>query len=326
MGLRTRHRQAALSSVADTNTGAQATDPGVDQLIGAALSALKQERPEIAVAPVDLVYTGFSSHVLTTGSGYVVRVARTPEAMRGHRREARLLPAAARTVGVAVPAPVWRLEPGPRSRFGAMAYRQLDGTSLSWHGRHPTQVVVQLAEFLRRLHQAGGDELTRDVVSLVDWRHAAITTTSRALDLLVGEIPPAEHQRLLAWREEFVRHLDGMRPEQARLVHGDFWHDNILTQDGQLTGVVDWEAAAVADPAVDLAPVWDIDEDFGARILDHYQQDAGPDESLPDRIRLFRIARSVGGITWSVDNDDAEEYADSLAKVQAVLHLTPYRT
>jgi len=37
-------------------------------------------------------------------------------------------------------------------------------------------------------------------------------------------------------------------------VHGDFWLGNILTRDGVVTGVVDWERAAVAgDPVRDVA-------------------------------------------------------------------------
>lgn len=298
------------------------TEVAVDDLVGAALCALERERPDIAARPVELVYTGFSSHVLTTGSGFVVRVARTPEAMVGHRREARLLPAVAQVVEISAPEPVWRLEPGPQSGFGAMAYRQIDGTSLSWDGGHSTQLVVQLAEFLRRLHRVRDDAMTAAVAQLPDWQNATIVTATRAVDHLAGEVPAAAHRRLVAWREEFVRQVDGIRPEQAVLVHGDFWHDNILTRDGRLAGVLDWEAAALADPAADLAPVWDIDEDLGARMLDGYRQQARRDESLPERIRLFRIARNVGGITWSIDNNDVEEYADSLTKVHDVLHLT----
>ncbi|MEQ7128298.1 aminoglycoside phosphotransferase family protein [Actinopolymorpha sp. B11F2] len=305
----------------DKGVAARAVDVSVDELVGAALSALERERPDIAVAPVRLVYTGFSSHVLTTGSGFVVRVARTPEAEVGHRRETRLLPVVASVVSVAVPVPVWRLEPGPRSRFGAMAYRRIEGAALPRDGDHSRELVVQLAEFLLRLHRTREDSLTSAVASLAGWKHGAIATASRAVDHLAGELPAAMHRRLVAWREAFVRHLDGMPDERAGLAHGDFWHDNVMTRGDQLAGVLDWEAAALADPAVDLAPVWDIDENLGARLLDSYQQQAGPDPALPHRIRLFRIARNIGGITWSLDNNDPEEYDDSLTKVHDVLHL-----
>lgn len=105
------------------------------------------------------------------------------------------------------------------------------------------------------------------------------------------------------------------------VVHGDFWHDNILAAGNNLAGVLDWEASAVADPAVDLAPVWDIDAELGEALSLAYQQRTREEPSLTGRIRLFRIARSVAGVTWCLDNNDPEEYVDSLAKVRAVLPL-----
>lgn len=294
----------------------------VNDLVDAALRVVAVERPDILVAPIRLIYTGFSSHVVTTGSGFVVRVARTPVASVGHCREVGLLPVVARVLPVSVPEPVWRLEPDGRSRFGAMAYRRIGGTALPRDRDHADALVGELSDLLVRLHQTREEQLAATVVPLTDWKRGTIATVSRGVDHLAHELPPTVHAWLVAWREEFVRHVEGIRAAEAVVVHGDFWHDNILVRQDRLAGVLDWEAAALADPAVDIAPVWDIDEDLGARLLDGYQQRAGLDVALPNRIRLFRIARNVGGITWSLDNDDAGEYADSLSKVHDVLHLT----
>lgn len=40
---------------------------------------------------------------------------------------------------------------------------------------------------------------------------------------------------------------------KTTLLHGDFWPGNLLWQDGQLVGIIDWEDAALGDPLVDLA-------------------------------------------------------------------------
>ncbi|HEX2560772.1 phosphotransferase family protein [Phenylobacterium sp.] len=37
------------------------------------------------------------------------------------------------------------------------------------------------------------------------------------------------------------------------LLHGDFWPGNVLWRDGQISGVIDWEDAAIGDPLYDLA-------------------------------------------------------------------------
>jgi aminoglycoside phosphotransferase (APT) family kinase protein len=43
-------------------------------------------------------------------------------------------------------------------------------------------------------------------------------------------------------------------PQPARLsiCHGDLWGGNILAEDGRVTGVLDWTAVTVADPALDV--------------------------------------------------------------------------
>jgi len=41
--------------------------------------------------------------------------------------------------------------------------------------------------------------------------------------------------------------------DQPRLLHGDFWPGNLLWRDGALTGILDWEDAAVGDPLSDVA-------------------------------------------------------------------------
>ena len=39
-------------------------------------------------------------------------------------------------------------------------------------------------------------------------------------------------------------------------IHGDLQPTNLLVQDGQLTGVIDWGGLGVGDPAADLIPAW----------------------------------------------------------------------
>jgi aminoglycoside phosphotransferase (APT) family kinase protein len=42
-------------------------------------------------------------------------------------------------------------------------------------------------------------------------------------------------------------------PERLCVCHGDFHPLNILVQDGQITGVVDWGGLMIADPVLDVA-------------------------------------------------------------------------
>ena len=102
--------------------------------------------------------------------------------------------------------------------------------------------ALQMAGFLARLHaiDAGRDDL------------AAVPRRPGPLDGPAGwrAGPPAAFRGARDL-------LDAARPPPARnpeaLLHGDFWAGNVLWRDGRLSGVVDWEDAAVGDPLADLA-------------------------------------------------------------------------
>jgi len=77
----------------------------------------------------------------------------------------------------------------------------------------------------------------------------------------------------------------------ARRLHGDFSAGNLLlSEDGALAGVLDWEWACLGDPARDLATLldreWRAPAAFAAGVLEGY---AGADPSLPDRLRRHAL-------------------------------------
>ncbi|RAP76829.1 hypothetical protein DL346_09770 [Paenibacillus montanisoli] len=45
-------------------------------------------------------------------------------------------------------------------------------------------------------------------------------------------------------------------PEVRQLVHGDFGSNNVLTDDGLITGVIDWSEAMFGDPLYDVANIF----------------------------------------------------------------------
>ena len=50
------------------------------------------------------------------------------------------------------------------------------------------------------------------------------------------------------WLHEFKPSHNGLES----VLHGDLWPANVLQSGGRLTGMVDWERAAVGDPALDI--------------------------------------------------------------------------
>ena len=61
-------------------------------LIDVAFGVVARSWPGVVATPFRVLGRGFSSVVVETGSGFVVKIARTRQAGAGHHREARVLP------------------------------------------------------------------------------------------------------------------------------------------------------------------------------------------------------------------------------------------
>jgi aminoglycoside phosphotransferase (APT) family kinase protein len=285
---------------------------------------LAERFPELEVAPLQHLETGFGSIVVETADGVIFRVARHEWAARGHAREAKLLPVVRRDMPVAVPQPRWYVEPGtPGIRYGAIGYRRLPGTPLSPErvdelGRET--VASELAAFLVALHrfppevaeELGLSSADRDVGVLRAFRDAVLPSLEKTLARDEYRIVRRWWDRLLADPE--------IRRFTPTLRHGDLWYDHLLVDDlsGRLLGVVDWEAAALGDPARDFAAQFHLGADFAEATLAAYERQGGQvDDGLRHRIRRQWELREFAGIRAAVELNDEEEFVDAIRKLRA---------
>lgn len=286
-------------------------------VVTATLARLSRERPEFVADPIATVDCGFSSLVLRTGSGYVVRIARTREAAARHQREYELLQVLSGRLDVAVPTPRWRAEPNADIPYGATVYPWIDGAPLDRQSDDPA-IADQLAASLAQIH---GLALSQNVQPLEEWRARTLRMIDDAVAYLRTDLTRTEFELLRRWQPLIMMQIRDIEPELCALVHGDFWHDNLLVRGGRLVGIVDWEACAIADPAVDLAGPWDVNPRLAAGMVRSYQKQRPEDSSIHTRTRWFRVVREFNGLTWSVRNDDTDEYTESVAKIRKVLPL-----
>jgi aminoglycoside phosphotransferase (APT) family kinase protein len=104
-------------------------------------------------------------------------------------------------------------------------------------------------------------------------------------------------------------------PVRASICHGDLWGGNVLTQDGHVTGVLDWTVATVADPALDvgftamslcLAPIdaprpiqraaARLGRSMCRRYIRAYQGETGADLSAQPYYEALRCAAELAGV------------------------------
>lgn len=73
-----------------------------------------------------------------------------------------------------------------------------------------------------------------------------------ALDVPAGAWAEAHAREIAAVRDEHAR-LAAFLPSERGLVHGDWGANNLLVDDGRITGILDWENATIGDPLRDVA-------------------------------------------------------------------------
>ena len=201
-----------------------------------AIQALRVHAPELAGGPLVELGQGLDNVAFLAGE-LVLRIGDAGRVVR----EARLLDIVASRVPLPVPSPCFIDE-----EVGVLAYTLLPGRPLLGR-RPPDGSAHRLGRFLRELHAIEpapvGDLVPVEDADPVEWL-ADLDGPPHMISLLRRSVPSRARRRVL--------------------IHADLGAEHILERDGQLTGVIDWSDAAIADAALDFARLY---RDFGAAFL-----------------------------------------------------------
>jgi aminoglycoside phosphotransferase (APT) family kinase protein len=259
--------------------------------------------------PIDLtafqpVRQGFSA-VISRSGPWLLREPRSSEARRRHDHEADVLAIVADALPVEVPVVESRIPPSAQRPYGADLLRWLEGVEVD-----PTVEPASVAGFLEVLHGLDTAPIRDLVLSFDEWCRQQRKLEAAGLAALTRHIDDdllSELRRLMKTLGDRI--ADCPRPS---VIHGDLWYGNLLMRDRRLTGVLDWEFAAIGDPLVDYAALWYLGDDFMAALLAALGQSVA---DLPETVQYYRVLREFTGVTWSIDNDDEDELRESAAKV-----------
>ncbi|KPP92550.1 phosphotransferase [Erythrobacter sp. HL-111] len=183
------------------------------------------------------------------GEDFVLRRAPSLEFMQdrpyGHATEAAVI-RAARAAGVTAPEVVVELAPEDGIGSG-FVMRALPGTPNPKEilaMEDPAGLLRQVARDLARIHSLRPGDVPGDV-PVMDYR-AAIADLRRQFEEAGGDRPIIALG--LKWMED-----NCPEPCEPVLNHGDYRMGNILAENSDLTGVLDWELAHFGDSHEDLA-------------------------------------------------------------------------
>jgi aminoglycoside 2''-phosphotransferase len=224
-------------------------------------AVIAKYRPRIEAICPGLVWSsatvnrdGVINDVIIVNDEVVFRFAKGKEGIRMFAHEARILARVRDALSVAVPDPFYTSD-------DTMAYRALPGRPLlraellSLSDHEQQQVADAIATMLRQLHAVDtGSDLpaTSAPVKRETWLKIRHMIEKHVYPLLMT------HQRFWAEAlfERYLRH-PGLFEWEPCLVHGDLGFHHLLFRGAppRPHGVIDFGAAGVGDPAIDLAPL-----------------------------------------------------------------------
>jgi aminoglycoside phosphotransferase (APT) family kinase protein len=274
------------------------------------------------ITPCRVLGAGFRSVAIATVEGQVFRLARNAAAAAGYAKERRLLPVLRPHLPLPIPDPRWIAGPSAAFPFGVLGYPLLPGRPLTpadLARGHAARLAADLAAFLRALHRVPLAEtaalgLPGPADRAVRWEAMRAAT----LPVVRAAFSADEAAAVGRWwdRLRAEPRMDAYRPV---LHHGDLWYENLLVDEGatRLTGVVDFEDAALGDPAQDFATLLHLGESFAARVSATYAAAGGVlDATFAYRRRRLWELRELEGLAFAIRTADAAEIADALAKLR----------
>jgi macrolide phosphotransferase len=239
----------------------------------------------------------------TQGRRWIVRAPRTSSAAAVLEQEWRLLAALTNRLPFAVPRVAGTAELPDGGRAGV--HPALEGEPLDPASLPPGPgLAAALGRALAAVHDLPttlAEEAELPFYGAAEYRRRRLAELDRAA--ATGHVPPG----LLARWERALEEAGAWRFTPC-LVHGDLAAESVLVTDGEVTAVLDWGQARVADPADDLTRlVAGAPDEAAESVLEAYahHRRTAPDRDLLRRARLggeLAVARwLLHGVTAGED-------------------------
>jgi aminoglycoside phosphotransferase (APT) family kinase protein len=221
---------------------------------------LEDQHPDLAGLPLEFVGEGWDNVMVRLGENLALRLPRRAIADQLLRNEQRWLPELAPHLPLPVPATIRTGQPGQGYPFVWSVLPWLDGETADLAPPDASEAPA-LATFLRALHRqplppALPANPMRDCP--LTGKQADIERRMASLRSGTDAITPAVER---AWADGLAAPIDLPKSWIA----GDVHARNVLVRNGKLAAFIDWGDMCAGDPASDLASIWGLLENGGAR-------------------------------------------------------------
>lgn len=221
-----------------------------------ARALLADQHPDLAGLSIELVENGWDNAMLRLGGDLALRLPRRAAAAMLALNEQRWLPVLGPRLPLPTPVPVRVGTPALGYPFAWSVTPWFEGTPSDLAPPGPDE-GEPLAGFLTALHQPAPPEAPPNPYRGVPLVERASTFEER-MAAIGAAAPPVLRA---CWAAGLAAPVDAPRV----WLHGDLHGRNVLVRDARLAAVIDWGDLTAGDPACDLAAVWMLLPDTGAR-------------------------------------------------------------
>jgi aminoglycoside phosphotransferase (APT) family kinase protein len=267
---------------------------------------LAAQFPEWADLPLSRVDpAGTVNAIFRLGEGLSLRLARRKGPTKPGGKELDWLPRLAPLLPVEIPVPVAQGRPTDEYPWFWDVHTWVEGETAPVEEIDATQAARDLAAFVGALQRV-------DPTGAPQGRGIALAERDREIQYWLTRFDgdpgvTAEWERALAappWGGPPVWH------------HGDLDVRNWLVRDGRISGVIDWGAMGVGDPACDVMVAWKLHSNAGR---DAFREALPTDDATWERARGWVLSQAVAALAYYTPENNPTLYREAESWLELVL-------
>jgi aminoglycoside phosphotransferase (APT) family kinase protein len=260
---------------------------------------LAGQHPDLARLPVEFLANGWDNELYRVGDRLIVRLPRRALGAQIIKNEQRWLPGLASRLPLPIPSPERTGVPACGYPYSWSVVPYLPGVPAAEAGSFdPAEAAAAVGGFLGALHVPAPPDAPANPFRGVPLAERAASVAAN-LALIGGEVDEDAVRR--GWDAALATPgYDG----PPVWLHGDLHPSNILVNDGQVSGVIDFGDITAGDPASDLSVAWMLlPPGAHASYWRAYQAAGGRgDDALRARARGWALNLAIVFLAHSEDN------------------------
>jgi aminoglycoside 2''-phosphotransferase len=255
------------------------------------------DHPELQIRTTTLLGEGWSSHAFLVNGSLVFRFPKRRDVWLELEREITFLAAAADALPLEVPRYLTVDRTSAAAAHGYAVYSFVPGDALSLAELSVDErraAADAIAAFLNSLHRDQASASTAARLERVDERAHAVDLRELADRIVSPLLTASEVKRLREWFRWYLG-TPASFSFSPRVIHADLSGEHVLTNEGRVTGVIDFSDVSFGDPDSDFSSLFiDVGEDFALDVARRYGH--ADLERLAEKLRYFAIADQIDTI------------------------------